>query len=312
MTRAELLKNADQAMYAVKKNGRSGYSFFTPSMHEAAIKRRKLIQMMREALSRDQFMTFFQPILELQSGKICKAEALLRWETAEYGFVSPSSFIPIAEKTGAIHELGDWIFKQSADEVVHCQETLTPDFQISVNMSPIQFLDGSKTRSRWKDYLNSKNSNKGIVVEITEGLLLKANVSVYEKFQSFREYGIEVAIDDFGTGYSSLSYLKKFKIHYVKIDRSFIHNLAQSDEDLALCEAIVVMAHKLGLKVVAEGIETKQQRDLLLKMGCDYGQGFLFAKPMPRDEFRAFIAGGENPAIAAAAADVNRITTDDA
>jgi len=290
ITKAELLKNADQAMYAVKKNGRSGYSFFTSSMHEAASKRRKLSQLMRNALSEDQFVTYFQPILELKSGGVCKAEALLRWRTAEYGFVDPSSFIPIAEKTGAIHELGDWVFRQAADEVVHCQETLNPDFQISVNMSPIQFLDGSKTRSRWKDYLDINKANNGIVVEITEGLLLKANVSVYRKFQSFKEYGIEVAIDDFGTGYSSLSYLKKFRIHYVKIDRSFVHNLDHSNEDLALCEAIVVMAHKLGLKVVAEGIETEQQRDLLLKMGCDYGQGFLFSEPMPRDAFRTFVA----------------------
>ncbi|MDC8445067.1 MAG: EAL domain-containing protein [Nitrosomonas sp.] len=293
VTMTELLKNADQAMYAVKQNGRSGYSFFTPIMQESAIRHRKLSMMMRDALSDDQFSVYFQPIMTLHTGEIHKAEALLRWKTSEYGFISPAAFIPIAEKTGAIHELGEWIFKQAVDEVDYCQKMINPDFQISVNMSPVQFQDGSKARNQWKNYLLSRNLHNGIVVEITEGLLLKANANVHDKFLSFRDHGIQVAIDDFGTGYSSLSYLKKFEIHYVKIDRSFIHNLAPASEDLALCEAIVVMAHKLGLKVIAEGIETEQQHHLLLKMGCDYGQGFLFARPMTREEFRTFLFNHE-------------------
>jgi len=288
-TITELLKNADQAMYEVKKNGRSGYGFFTSEMQEKANKRRKLTQLMRNALPNNEFLVYFQPIVELQSGKIHKAEALLRWKTSEYSFVSPDLFIPIAEKTGAIHEMGEWILEQSIDEVVYCQEKIHPDFQISVNMSPVQFLDGSKSRNQWKDYIVSKRLQRGIVVEITEGLLLNGNLTVADKFRSFQDYGIEVAIDDFGTGYSSLSYLKKFNIHYVKIDRSFIHNIEQSNENQALCEAIVVMAHKLGLKVIAEGIETKKQQEMLLKMGCDYGQGYLFARPMPRKEFRAYL-----------------------
>ncbi len=291
ITITELLKNADQAMYAVKKNGRNGYHFFTSSMQEAATKRRKLAGMLREALHNDQFEAYFQPIIELKSGRIDKAEALLRWKTPEYGFVSPATFIPIAEDTGAIHDIGEWIFKEAIDEVIHCQKIIHPGFHISVNMSPVQFVDGSKTRSQWKSYLASKNlEHNSIVVEITEGLILDPNSNAMEKFMYFRDHGIEVAIDDFGTGYSSLAYLKKFDIDYLKIDQSFTKNLIPGNEDLALCEAIVVMAHKLGLKVIAEGIETEMQRDLLQKMGCDYGQGYLIAKPMPKNEFRAFVA----------------------
>lgn len=290
ITMAELLKNADQAMYAVKKVGRNGYHFFTASMQQAAVMRRKLAGMMREALNADQFEAYFQPIMELKTGRIHKAEALLRWKTSEYGMVSPATFIPIAEDTGAIHDIGEWIFKEAIDEVIRCQESINQAFQISINMSPVQFLDGSKTRGRWKDYLASKNlDHNSIVVEITEGLILNPNSNALEKFMYFRDHGIEVAIDDFGTGYSSLAYLKKFDIDYLKIDQSFTRNLVPGNEDLALCEAIVVMAHKLGLKVIAEGIETETQRDLLLKMGCDYGQGYWVAKPMPKDEFRLFL-----------------------
>jgi EAL domain-containing protein (putative c-di-GMP-specific phosphodiesterase class I) len=166
------------------------------------------------------------------------------------------------------------------------REKYLPDFQISVNISPVQFKKDGIDAGLWMDQLKELDlPGQGIVVEITEGLLLDASPKVTDQFLMLRDAGIEVALDDFGTGYSSLSYLKKFDIDYIKIDQSFIHNLTTDSDDMALCEAIIVMAHKLGIKVIAEGIETKEQSHLLASAGCDYGQGYLFSKPVFAAEF---------------------------
>ena len=166
------------------------------------------------------------------------------------------------------------------------------DFQVSVNVSPVQFrTEGNALSSTWSGYLQELDlPGKNIVVEITEGLLLNAETEVTDKLLAFRDLGIQVAIDDFGTGYSSLSYLKKFDIDYLKIDQSFVRNLSSDENDVALCEAIIVMAHKLGLKVIAEGVETEQQRVILAAAGCDYAQGYLFSKPVTADELEKLLA----------------------
>ena len=165
-----------------------------------------------------------------------------------------------------------------------------PDFQVSINQSPLEFQREDGCYEGWIDHLRALDlPGQSVVVEITEGLLLDANTAVSNKLLQLRDAGIQVALDDFGTGYSSLSYLKKFDIDYLKIDRSFTRNLAADSSDMALSGAIIVMAHKLGLKVIAEGVETPEQRDLLAAAGCDYGQGYLFAKPMPAEEFDRFL-----------------------
>jgi diguanylate cyclase (GGDEF)-like protein/PAS domain S-box-containing protein len=286
-----LLKNADQAMYAAKKKGRHCFSYFTQSLQDAAQKRLRITSDLRCAHSNKQFEVYFQPIIDLKTECIVKAEALLRWHHPVQGLVSPLEFIHLAEETGLINDIGDWVFKQSAQKANDWSNMLASDFQVSVNMSPVQFkLDTDLFIKGWQDYLHEhKISGQHVAVEITEGLLLDAEPEVIDKLLWLRDAGIQVAIDDFGTGYSSLSYLKKFDIDYLKIDKSFVNNLENSANDITLCDAIIVMAHTMGLKVIAEGVEKKGQKKILTDAGCDFAQGYLFSKPVPADEFEVIL-----------------------
>jgi diguanylate cyclase (GGDEF)-like protein/PAS domain S-box-containing protein len=279
-----LLKNADQAMYAAKDEGKNRYNYFTASMQQAAQVRMRLANDLRAALNTQEFVVYYQPIVELATGSIGKAEALIRWQHPVRGLVSPTEFIPIAEDTGLIVDIGDYVFTQAAQQVAKWRQR-KPDFQVSVNKSPVQFKANKNIHKAWLGYLESIGlPGSSLVIEITEGLLLEARDPVIHQLQDFHKQGLQIAIDDFGTGYSSLAYLKKFDIDYVKIDRSFTRNIQPGSDDMVLCEAIIVMAHKLGLQVVAEGVETAEQRDLLLAAGCDYAQGYLFSRPVPAEE----------------------------
>lgn len=284
-----LLKNADQAMYAAKQDGRNRFHYFTPQMQEAASSRMRLISDLHLALGSDQLRLYYQPIVELSTGHIHKAEALVRWLHPSRGLVSPAEFIPVAEDTGLIVEIGNWVFNQAAQQVAKWR-VLHPEFQISVNKSPVQFRSGGDGHVAWMNTLESLGIPGGsIAIEITEGLLLDARESVTHQFSSFRNNGVQIAIDDFGTGYSSLAYLRKFNIDFLKIDQSFIANITSQSSNLALCEAIIVMGHKLGMKVIAEGIETDEQLQLLLAAGCDYGQGYLFSRPVLAEDFERLL-----------------------
>ena len=284
------MSNADQAMYASKSAGRNRYSYFTHSLQEAALNRMHLINDLRGALSGNQFRLHYHPIVEMDSGSIHKAEALIRWQHPTRGLISPAEFIMLAEESGMIIEIGDWVFREAAVQVQRLRATHHPEFQISVNKSPIQFRNDDRYFQEWLPHLQQLGlPGECISIEITEGLLLDATDAVQAKLLDLRDAGIQVALDDFGTGYSSLSYLKKFDIDYIKIDRSFVRNLTATSDDMALCEAIIVMAHKLGLKVIAEGIETATQRHLLAAAGCDYGQGHFFSHPLPSHEFEAML-----------------------
>lgn len=281
-----LLKNADQAMYAAKNLGRNRFNYFTASMQEAARNRMHLINDLRNAISGNQFMLHYQPIVNLRNSTITKAEALIRWQHPTRGLVSPDEFISLAEDTGMIIDIGNWVFREAMSQVARWRDWHNIDVQISVNKSPVQFRDDTHDLSEWFQHIQQLGlSGNAITIEITEGLLLDANNTVHAKLLAFRDAGIQVALDDFGTGYSSLAYLKKFDIDYLKIDQSFVRNLHVNAEEFALCEAIIVMAHKLGIKVIAEGVETEQQRELLASAGCDYAQGYLFSRPVPADDF---------------------------
>ncbi len=285
----DLIKNADQAMYAAKDEGRNRWKYFTQSMQVVAQNRKRMRDELRIALAGNQFRVYYQPIVDLHTGDIIKAEALIRWQHPTRGLVGPVEFIPILEEMGLIIDIGNWVFREAALQVARWRESIHPEFQISVNKSPVQFKHiGS--HEDWGDYLNSLGlPGNSITVEITEGLLLDASDTVKAKLRDLDAAGIQLSLDDFGTGYSALSYLKKFDIDFIKIDRSFVSNLESSSDDLVLCEAIVMMAHKLGLKVIAEGVESEGQRDILGAIGCDYAQGYLYSRPVPADEFEKLI-----------------------
>lgn len=285
-----LLKNADQAMYTAKDQGRNRYHYFTASMQEAAQAKKRITSDLRDAVANNEFLLHYQPIIELATGAIYKAEALIRWQHPTRGLVGPIEFIPIAEETGMINDIGNWVFTEAAKQVKLWRASHHAAFQISVNKSPVQFHAAGNTHVGWIDYLRQLDlPGQSIAVEITEGLLLDIRTTVTDQLLEFRKAGMQISIDDFGTGYSSLSYLKKFDIDYVKIDQSFTSNLKPGSSDMVLCEAIIVMAHKLGMKVIAEGVETAEQRDLLLAADCDYGQGYLFSRPVPAPEFEKLL-----------------------
>jgi diguanylate cyclase (GGDEF)-like protein/PAS domain S-box-containing protein len=288
-TSDELIKNADQAMYVSKNGGRNRFSYFTSEMQERAQARLKLASDLRRALDEKQFSLFYQPIIDLRTQKIHKAETLIRWSHPVRGLVTPADFIPFAEETGLIVEIGEWIFEEAANFLKEISRKTRQPFQISVNKSPVQFHKQLKGKD-WVSYLHEIGVDpKQIVVEITEGLLLDGDITVKNRLLEFRDAGIEVAIDDFGTGYSSLSYLNKFGIDYLKIDQSFIRNLQNGSSEMAISEAIIVMAHKLGLKVIAEGVETEEQRDLLVAAECDFVQGYLYSKPLSSKDFEELL-----------------------
>ncbi|MGY6276329.1 bifunctional diguanylate cyclase/phosphodiesterase [Methylomonas sp. MgM2] len=286
-----MLKRADQAMYAAKRQGRNRMSYYSPVMQKAVDDRMRLAIDLRSALPAQQLSVYYQPIVHLASGNISKAEALLRWQHPTLGMVSPAAFIPVAEETGLISEIGDWVFRQAAAQTAMLQTGFDPEFQISVNKSPIQFKSNPNGCAQWVEYLHKQGlSGHSIVVEITEGLLMEAKEDTSLLLFMLRDHGMQVALDDFGTGYSSLAYLKKFDIDYIKIDQSFVRNLSKDSNDFVLCEAMIVMAHKLGLSVIAEGVETEGQRNLLHEIGCDYGQGYFFSRPVPAEDFIELIA----------------------
>lgn len=282
-----LLKNADQAMYVAKEQGRNCSYQFHQELNNKLHKRMEISNDLRKALNQDQFELYIQPILDMKTKKIIKGEILLRWYHPLKGFVSPMEFIPIAEEMGMINELGDWIFKKTVSILTqwHNEKKISIGFQLAINVSPIQFAVPDLV-TKWLSYIEEKGlPTHYLVLEITEGLLLDDKSEISKKIIAFRNAGLQMAIDDFGTGYSALSYLYKYNIDYIKIDKSFIHNIMIDKKHTTITEAMIVMAHTLGIKVVAEGIEFKEQEAILETSKCDFAQGFMYHKPMPIKDF---------------------------
>ena len=288
-----LMKHADQAMYKAKTEGRGRFCYFTRSMQYEAFEKMILTHHLRGALANNELQVYYQPILDLFCKRIIKAEALLRWKHPERGMIEPSIFIPLAEESGLIQEIGEWVFQKVCFDIKQWFNAFGYLIQVSVNVSPIQFKYFSN--HSWSASLAQIGlPGNSINVEITEGLLLKDASNVKDRLLEYRNAGIEVSIDDFGTGFSSLSYLKKFDIDYLKIDRSFISNLINNETDRALVEAIIVMAHKLDINTIAEGVETIEQQDLLIQFGCDYAQGFYYSEAISMEAFEKLLVDQQN------------------
>ena len=244
---------------------------------------------LRSALSNGHLQLYYQPIVSTTTYDMTKVEALLRWKHPDHGMISPAEFIAIAEESNLIHEIGEWVFHEATTQANKWRKIYDPDFQISINTSPKQFKS-TVLCNNWLNYLETINlPGKNVIIEITESLLMTSETKITDQLLKLRDAGVQIAIDDFGTGYSSLSYLDKFDIDYLKIDKSFIDGIKADSSDYVLSEAIIVMAHKLGLEVIAEGVETDTQRKLLANINCDYNQGYLFSKPLPASEFESLL-----------------------
>jgi diguanylate cyclase (GGDEF)-like protein len=306
---AALLQRAEQALANAKAGGGDRAQYSTATLQEAAESRQCLARDLPAALADGQLSVHYQPIVDLRTGVVRKAEALVRWLHPTRGFVSPATFIPVAESSGLIHAVGDFVFEQAAAQVKRWRDRYGIPLQVSVNRSPAQFpvavakgpVGGTlATRSAsnrdlprpsWPDQLRALDlPGDAIAMEVTEGLLLDETRATAEEFGAMRAAGIAISLDDFGTGYSALAYLQRYPIDVVKIDRAFVRGLDVDAKNLALCRAIVHMAHELGMRVVAEGIEREVERDLLTEIGCDYGQGYLFGRPMPAEDFEQVLS----------------------
>ena len=276
---SNLLRNADMAMYQAKALGRNTYSYFTEEMNRDVSRRLALEEQIRGALERDEFEVYYQPKLEIETGKIMGAEALLRWYNPVLGHVSPVEFIPIAEQTGLIIPIGEFVLTQALSILAQWQHQRSQRLKMSVNLSPRQFRDPELVNVIQAAITQANVCASCLELEITEGVLMGAQVYISEALSNLSKLGIIISMDDFGTGYSSLNYLRQYPFDVLKIDRSFVNGITSTSGDRELVNAAIAMAHGLNLKVVAEGVETTAQLEILKELNCDYAQGYLLGKP---------------------------------
>ncbi len=284
-----LLKNADTALYRAKEAGRNNYQLYNKTMGIETSEKLRLENELRLAVDNDELIMYYQPIVDLETGVITQVEALMRWEHPTLGLIYPNEFIPIAEETGLIVNMSGLIFRQVGRQLVKWQKMDLGQFRAAINLSGRQFMQPNMV-DRIDSYLKEVGlSPEFVELEITESLAMKDIGITIEKLAQLRSLGISVSVDDFGTGYSSLNYLKKLPINSVKIDQSFVQNCIEDSQDAAIIQAIISLAHSLDLKVIAEGVETKAQKDFLISLGCDSMQGYLVSRPLPPSEFTKFL-----------------------
>ncbi len=285
-----LLKYADIAMYKAKDEGKNTSRFYTRGMNDTIVQRITLTNNLRQALERREFLLHYQPQVDLQTGTVLGTEALIRWQHPEFGLISPSQFLPLAEESGQIVHIGEWVIDTACAQNIAFGKTGLPPLLMSVNLSARQLRDKNLI-----DLIRNALDITGLPaqsleLEITESMVMADLEAGLDILKKIKDLGVRLAMDDFGTGYSSLSYLKRFPIDRLKIDRSFVRDVTTDADDAALTTAIIALAHKLGVKVVAEGVETREQRDFLINAGCDQAQGYHYAKPVDAAEFQRLMA----------------------
>ena len=286
----ELLKNADTAMYHAKAVGKNNFQFYSEQMGASAAEYLKLGAMLRKALSNNEMKLYYQPQISATTGKIAGAEALLRWEQTELGMISPAEFIPLAEDTGMILDIGDWVLRQACQDNADWQNAGYTPIRVAINLSGLQFIQKDLPLKVKQALETAGLAPEYLEMEITESIIMRNIDETISTLQSFRDMNLGISVDDFGTGYSSLSYLKKFPLETLKIDRSFVTDIPDDIDDVKITSAILAMARSLNLKVVAEGVETEAQARFLMQHHCDLLQGFLYSKPLPKEEFEKLLA----------------------
>ena len=284
-----LLKNADQAMYAAKDKGKNMYQFYISEMDEASSNKMILETMMHKALDNREFELYYQPRMNLMTGALTGLEALIRWKHPEKGWISPAEFIPVAEETGLINPIGEWVLRTACAQNKAWQDAGYPPFSVSVNLSVRQFREQTLVHLIPKVLQETGLDPQYLELEITENISMHNMEYVLSILQEIKKLGVKISMDDFGTGYSSLSYLKKFPIDHLKIDQSFIRDIQHHEEDNSIVKAIIRMAHSLEMIVIAEGVETEAQSSLLREMKCDEIQGFFISKPLPPEHIEHFL-----------------------
>jgi predicted signal transduction protein with EAL and GGDEF domain len=292
----QLLKNADLALYGAKGDGRRTYRFFEAGMDQRARARRSLELELRQAISDGSLEIYYQPVVNLEDGKVSSCEALLRWRHPERGMISPAEFIPIAEDSGLINQLGLWVLNTACAEA-----TTWPDHvRVAVNVSPVQFRSPSLALNVAAALAACGLPASRLELEITEAVLIRDDEAALDMLHQLRKLGVRIALDDFGTGYSSLSYLQRFPFDKIKIDRSFIRDIAGPGASSSIVQAVVNIAAASDMTTTAEGVETEQQRNLLYILGCTEMQGYLFSRPVAAHEVRRLLPAPRDKAASAA------------
>ena len=284
----KLYQCADVAMYRAKHNGRNNYRFFTQEMHARSARNLQLENALRLALERGQLQLHYQPQVSLQDGRIIGAEALLRWQHPELGTIPPAEFISIAENSGQILQIGEWVLRSATRQLKYWMDNGLESMKIAVNLSAVQFRNSRLPELVTQILNDTKLPPQYLELELTEGVAMEDPLGAIAVMDNLHERGIRLSIDDFGTGYSSLSYLKRFHIYKLKIDRSFVRDIAEDPEDKAIVTAVISLAKSLGLQTIAEGVETEQQLKFLREQGCNEVQGYYFSEPLPADQFEEF------------------------
>jgi diguanylate cyclase (GGDEF)-like protein len=287
-----LIKNADTAMYQAKENGRHGFQFFKPAMNARAVERQSIEEGLRRALERQEFELHYQPKVNLTTGAITGAEALIRWLHPTRGLVSPMDFIPVAEDCGLILPIGAWVLREACKQAQAWKDVGLPAMTMAVNVSAIEFRDKNFLAGLVATLAETGFDPRFLELELTESVLMKHAAATAIILRTLRESGIRVAVDDFGTGYSSLSYLQKFPIDAVKIDQSFVRQISTAGDDTTIVKAVIGMARGLKLRVIAEGVETAEEAAFLRAYRCEEAQGYFFSRPVPPQQFAILLKNG--------------------